>query len=414
MLNVEWTEGVNRVARDEWNGLVGGESPFLEWDWLASLEDSGAVGAGSGWLPRPLLARSGGRLIAACPVYLKAHSEGEFVFDFEWAEAAARAGIRYYPKLLVGVPFTPVTGARFLIAPDVDRDETIRQLGAALREICLNGEMSGVHINFCREHEAAALAGLSGDADVDDGAYMLRIGFQYQWQNANYRTFDDYLEQFRSKRRNQIKRERREMKRQGISIETLTGNAITDDLFEPMFACYLATIENRYWGRQYLNPRFFELLRDRFRHRLCLVIARKGSEVIAGTTNVIKGDTLYGRYWGALRNARYLHFNVCYYAAIEHCIAAGIERFEPGAGGDYKFLRGFDPQPTYSLHFLAEPRLAQAVAGFLKRERAEARDVIDHLRENSALKSAPDSANRASGTPPGVPPATRARRDRAS
>jgi predicted N-acyltransferase len=289
-----------------------------------------------------------------------------------------------------------VTGARFLTAPDVDRGETIRQLGSALRNFCRSGELSGVHINFCREHEIAALADRGGDAGAEDGAYMLRVGFQYQWQNKGYRTFDDYLEQFRSKRRNQIRRERREMERQGISIEALTGDAITDDLFESMFACYLSTIENRYWGRQYLNLRFFELLRDRFKHRLCFVVARKGGEVIAGTTNVVKGDALYGRYWGALQNTRYLHFNVCYYAAIEHCIAAGIGRFEPGAGGDYKFLRGFDPQPTYSLHFLAEPRLAGTVAKFLELERAEAHDVIDHLRNNSVLKPAPEPSNRTS------------------
>jgi len=412
VLSVEWAEGVNRVPRDAWNDLVGEESPFLEWDWLASLEDSGAVSAESGWLPRPLLARDGERLVAACPAYLKTHSEGEFVFVFAWAEAAARAGIRYYPKLLVGVPFTPVAGARFLIAPDVDRGETIRQLGSALRESCRSGEISGVHINFCREHEIAALADRRGDSGIDDGAYMLRVGFQYHWQNLGYRTFDDYLDQFRSKRRNQIKRERREMERQGISIETLTGDAIPDDLFESMFACYLATIENRYWGRQYLNLRFFELLRDRFRHRLCLVVARKGGTVIASTTNVIKDDALYGRYWGALQSARYLHFNVCYYAAIEHCIAAGIERFEPGAGGDYKFLRGFDPQPTYSLHFLAESRLAGAVARFLELERAEAHNVIDHLRENSVLKPAFEIANRASESPKDATLAVRIERDR--
>jgi predicted N-acyltransferase len=414
VLSVEWAEGVNRVDRDTWNELVGEESPFLEWDWLASLEDAGAVGAESGWLPRPLLAREDGRLIAACPAYLKANSEGEFVFDFAWADAAARAGIRYYPKLLVGVPFTPVTGARFLVAPDVDRSETIRQLGSALRECCRSDELSGVHINFCREDEIAALTNHSGDENLDNDTYMLRVGFQYHWQNANYRTFDDYLEQFRSKRRNQIKRERREMERQGVSIETLTGDAIPDDLFGSIFACYLATIESRYWGRQYLNFRFFELLRDRFRHRLCLVVARKDGEIIASTTNVIKGNVLYGRYWGALRNTRHLHFNVCYYAAIEHCIAAGIERFEPGAGGDYKFLRGFDPQPTYSLHFLAEPRLAGAVARFLELERAEAHDVIDHLRKNSVLKSAFEPVSRASESTAEVPPETCATRDRAS
>jgi len=414
VLSIEWAEGVSRVARGEWDALVGAETPFLEWDWLASLEDSGAVGARAGWLPMPLLARERGRLVAACPAYVKTHSEGEFVFDFAWAEAAARAGIPYYPKLLVGVPFTPVTGTRFLVAPDVDRGETIRELGAALRELCLNARLSGVHINFCREHESALLSQGSAAAGMDASPYLLRVGFQYHWHNADYESFDDYLRQFRSKRRNQIKRERRELERQGIAIEVLTGDAIGDDLVEPMYRCYLATIESHYWGRQYLNRRFFELLRDRFRHRLCLVVARKGDEVIALTTNVIKGDALYGRYWGALQHARYLHFNVCYYAAIEHCIAAGIARFEPGAGGDYKFLRGFDPQPTYSVHFLAEPRLARAVAGYLEHERADAHAVIAHLRDNSVLKSAAGASNRAGDPLDGPCPADRARSDRAS
>jgi hypothetical protein len=406
VLSVEWGEGVRDVARDEWNRLVGDESPFLEWDWLASLEDAGVVGAERGWLPRPLLAREAGRLIAACPVYVKAHSEGEFVFDFAWAEAAARAGIRYYPKLLVGVPFTPVTGARFLVACGVERAALIARLGAALREACARGDLSGVHVNFCREDEVAALAGAAGGAigagaagDVggaidagaagDVGGYLLRIGFQYHWRNAGYRSFADYLARFRSKRRNQIQRERRALEREGIAVEVLTGDRIGDELFEPMFACYLATIESRYWGRQYLNARFFELLRERFRHRLCFAVARRRGTLIAGTANVIKGDALYGRYWGALERARYLHFNVCYYAAIEHCIANGIARFEPGAGGDYKFLRGFDPQPTYSLHYLAEPRLARAVAAYLENERADARDAIDELRSHSALREAP-------------------------
>jgi len=412
--SVEWAEGVSCVASDAWNELVREESPFLEWEWLASLEESRAVCAENGWLPRPLVMWEGDRLIAACPVYLKTHSEGEFVFDYAWAEAAARAGIPYYPKLLVGVPFTPVSGARFLIAADADRNETIRRLGVALREFCRSAGLSGVHINFCQEDEVAALAGARSNRETGTGDYLLRVGFQYHWRNAGYRSFDDYLEQFRSKRRNQIKRERRELERQGISIETLTGDAISDDLFEPMFACYLSTIESRYWGRQYLNLRFFELLRDRFRHRLCLVVARRGGEVIAGTTNVIKGDALYGRYWGALQKARHLHFNVCYYAAIEHCIATGIQRFEPGAGGDYKFLRGFDPQPTHSLHFLAEPRLAAAVAHFLERERAEAREVIDYLRERSVLKLASGDAMREREASTDEPRESLVRRDRAS
>ena len=370
-------EGVAEVPREAWDALVGDESPFLEWGWLASLEESASVGPGTGWLPRPLVMREGSRLVAACPVYVKEHSEGEFVFDWAWADAAERAGLRYYPKLLVGVPFTPVSGARFLVAGGEDRSQRIRHLGAALRELCLSNELSGVHINFCGEAETSSLAGSD---------YLLRVGLQYHWINPGYRSFEDYLARFRSKRRNQIRRERREMAQQGIEIECLRGDAIPDALFEPMFRCYLATIDGRTWGRQYLNERFFEMLAQRFRHRLCFVVARRDGELIAGTTNVVKGDAFYGRYWGALRPARHLHFNVCYYAAIEHCIEAGIRRFEPGAGGDYKYLRGFDAQPTYSLHFLAEPRLADAVARFLDAERAEAARVIDELRAESPLK----------------------------
>jgi hypothetical protein len=379
--SVELVDGVAELPRDEWNALVADESPFLEWDWLASLEDAGTLSSGSGWQPKPLVVRDGGRLVAACPMYLKGNSEGEFVFDHGWADAAHRAGIDYYPKLLVGVPFTPVTGARFLVASHVDRPAMIQLLGTALREICRSNEFSSVHINFCQPDEVAALR----EGDEAD-AYQLRVGFQYHWRNGGYATFDDYLAQFRSKRRNQIKRERREMEHQGVEIEALIGDQIGDELFDPIYRCYLATIESRYWGRQYLNREFFELLRKRFRDRLCFVVARRDGEVIAGTANVVKGEALYGRYWGALDPVRHLHFNVCYYAAIEQCIRLGLDRFEPGAGGDYKYLRGFDATATQSLHYIAEPRFAQAVARFLEAERAEAHDVIDHLRDNSVLK----------------------------
>jgi predicted N-acyltransferase len=381
MHRVELAEGVAEIARDEWNALVGAASPFLEWEWLASLEEAGAVGGESGWQPRPLLIREGERLVAACPLYVKGNSEGEFVFDWGWADAAERAGIRYYPKLLVGVPFTPVTGSRFLVAPGEERAIWIERLGEALREFCVGNQLSGVHINFCPEEETLHFT---------DSAYQLRMGLQYHWINHGYGDFEDYLARFRSKRRNQIRRERRAMGENGIEIEVLSGDAISDDLFEPMFRCYRATVDAHHYGRRYLNLKVFELLRERFRHRLCFVVARKDGEVIAGTTNVHKGDTLYGRYWGALRPERHLHFNVCYYAAIEHCIRHGIQRFEPGAGGDYKWLRGFDAQPTYSLHFLSEPRLADAIGHFLQRERAEAQRAIDELQEHSVLKkSAP-------------------------
>jgi predicted N-acyltransferase len=377
MAEIEMLEGVRRVPRGEWNDLVGDESPFLEWDWLASLEESGAVGTETGWTPFPLLAREGGRLVAACPLYLKQHSEGEFVFDWSWADAAYRAGIDYYPKLLVGVPFTPVTGARFLTAGGVDRSLWVGRLARAVREVCSANHLSGAHVNFCRDDERAPL---------ESAGFMPRLGFQYHWRNDGFRCFDDYLASLRSKRRNQVRRERREMESQGISTERHVGAAIPDDLFPRIFEIYRATIEKNPWGRLYLNRRFFDLLGERFRERLCLVVARQRGELVAGALNVQKRNALYGRYWGAFKELRHLHFNVCYYAGVEHCIEAGLDRFEPGAGGRYKQMRGFDASPTWSFHYLSDPRLASAVERFLEAERAEARHTIDWFTDHTARR----------------------------
>jgi hypothetical protein len=376
---LEVLPGVAAVPRAEWNALVGEESPFLEWEWLATLEDAGVVGTATGWTPQPLVARRDGRVIAACPLYVKANSEGEFVFDWSWADAAARAGIRYYLKLLVGVPFTPVAGARVLVAPGEPRAAWVRRFGLALREICRANALSSVHVNFCLPDEVGPL---------EEAGFRLRLGIQYHWHNEGFRDFEDYLARFRSKRRNQIRRERREMAEQGIALRALAGDEITPDLVRPMFAFYRATVDSRAWGRRYLNRRFFELVVERFRHRLCFVLAEAEGTPVGGTFNVQKRDALYGRYWGAARYVRHLHFNACYYAAIDHCIRSGLARFEPGAGGDYKQLRGFDARPTRSLHFVSDARLGAAVGRFLEAERAEASRAIDWLRENSAWKPA--------------------------
>lgn len=376
-IEIEIAQGVASLPRDEWNALAGEGSPFLEWDWLASLEDSGAVGPGTGWEARPLVARRDGRLVAACPLYVKEHSEGEFVFDFAWADAAERAGLPYYPKLLVGVPFTPVSGRRILTAASEDREGLVRRFADVLRETCLGNRLSSVHVNFCPPDEITGL---------EQGGFVRRIGLQYHWNNEGYASFEDFLSRFRSKRRNQILRERREVRASGVSIEILEGDAIPDDLFDPMFRIYLATVRANPWGRQYLNRSFFSLLGERFRHRLCFVVARFGREVIAGTLNVRKNAALYGRYWGALREVRYLHFELCYYTAVEHCIAEGLARFEPGAGGDFKQVRGFDAQPTWSAHFIADPRLASAISRHLDAERDQVERGIAWIREQSALK----------------------------
>lgn len=368
-------ESVRELPREEWNALVGDGSPFLEWEWLASLEEAGCVGGRTGWAPRPLVAREGGRLVAACPLYVKGNSEGEFVFDWGWAEAAQRVGISYYPKLLIGAPFSPVTGARFLSAPGQDRRAWIRRFAQALQEICAGNELSSVHVNFLLDDERE---------ELEAAGFLLRSGFQYHWRNRAFASFDDYLASLTSKRRNQAKRERRELGEQGVAIDALTGAALGDEVFDAMYEIYLSTISSNPWGRQYLNRKLFHLLRERWKHRLCFMRARVGDELIAGTINVQKGNALYGRYWGALRPLRHLHFNVCYYAGIAHCIEQGLTRFEPGAGGEYKQLRGFDATATWSAHYLADPRLRDGVARFLEAERRKVEHTLEWYAEHSA------------------------------
>jgi hypothetical protein len=375
-VSIRVLDAVTRVDAASWNALVGDGSPFLEWEWLASLEEAGTVCPETGWLPQHLTVWRGEALIGACPLYVKGHSMGEFVFDQGWAAAAERAGLAYYPKLLVGVPFTPVTGARFLAAPD-DAPLVTHLLAEALERVCSDQHLSSVHVNFCLPDEAAALA---------DRGWLRRAGWQYHWHNQGYVTFDDYLEALRSKRRNQTRRERRELDAQGVTIEAYVGEAITADLVPVMYALYHATIDDNPWGRPYLNARFFELVVERFRSRLCFILARQRGEVVAGTFNVQKDDALYGRYWGALRSLRYLHFNVCYYAAIEHCIAHRLVRFEPGAGGEFKHMRGFDARETVSVHFVRDRRLRAAIADFLTRETPAVRDEVAWFDERTAHK----------------------------
>jgi hypothetical protein len=376
-VRLEVREGLSGIDPASWNALVGDDLAFLEWEWLASLEESGCVSRKTGWMPQHLTLWDGDRLLGACPLYVKGHSLGEFVFDHGWAEAAEGGGIRYYPKLLVAVPFTPATGARLLAHPSADRGAVARVLGEALKEICTESGFSSVHVNFCLADEVEALSALG---------FERRTGFQFQWENPGWRSFDDYLGALRSKRRSQVKRERRELEAQGVEITVHEGDEIADELLPVVFQLYKATIDKLYWGRQYLNEKLFRLLGKRWKHRLCLIVARRRGEVVAGTFNVRKGDVLYGRYWGAFEELRFLHFNVCYYAAIEHAIATGIRRFEPGAGGEFKHLRGFEARPTESMHFLADPRLAHSVREYLARERRAVEHHIAFMDEKSALR----------------------------
>jgi uncharacterized protein len=366
---------IDEVPRAAWDALVADESPFLEWEWLAALEAGRTVTRETGWLPQHLTLWDGDELLGACPLYVKAHSMGEFVFDQTWAAAAQRAGIAYYPKLLVAVPFTPVVGARFLARP---RDAAMVRvtLAGVLENLC-GQDFSSVHVNFCRPEEGDALAARG---------WLRRCGFQYHWRNEGFGTFDDYLGSLRSKRRNQTRRERRELDGQGVHIRSYVGDQVPDGVAALVYRLYRTTVDDNPWGQRYLSSAFFERVLERFRDRVCLILAHQGDEVVAGTFNVQKGDALYGRYWGAFRTLRHLHFNVCYYAAIEHCIGAKLSRFEPGAGGDFKHLRGFDATPTESLHWIRDRRFRAAIGDYLERERTAVADEIEWYDENTAHK----------------------------
>jgi predicted N-acyltransferase len=376
-LSVRIVRKIRDVPREVWDGLARDSSPFLKWDWLDSLEQTGCVTEKTGWSPHHLVVEQNGRIIGSCPLYLKVHSMGEFVFDYEWAEAAHRVGIQYYPKLLVGVPFTPVTGQRFLTAAGEDRAQCVRLMGQALAKIAADNKISSVHVNFCLDDERRSL---------EEVGFLARRGIQFHWQNQGFGSFDDYLASFRSDRRNKIKRERREVIQRGISISAIEGAQLTQRHMRTMFRLYKGHVDRLYYGRQYLTQEFFDEICRRFASNLCLILAQRDGKVIAGTFNVRDHTAMYGRYWGAFEDQPFLHFNVCYYSAIEHCIRMGLGRFEAGAGGSFKQLRGLDPEQTTSAHYIVDARFRGAVARFLKQEREMVREKREMLLDRSQLK----------------------------
>lgn len=368
---------ISEVERQRWDGLAGNGSPFLKWDWLDSLEQSGCVNEETGWVPHHIIVEKGTQLVAACPMYLKLHSMGEFVFDFEWAEAAQRAGIQYYPKMLVGVPFTPVTGRRFLTANGEDREPLIRFIGQALAKIAADNKISSVHVNFCLADERQALEAVG---------FLPRHGIQYHWQNRNFNSFDDYLASFRSARRNKVKRERREVVQRGITIRAYEGEELTQNHLRTMFRLYKGHVDRLYYGRQYLTEELFDELHRRFAANVCLMLAERDGKIIAGTFNVRDDTAMYGRYWGCSEEHPFLHFNVCYYSAIEHSIRMGLDRFEAGAGGSFKQLRGLEPEHTTSVHYIVDGKFRRAVQRFLDQEREMIRRKRELQLEHSQLK----------------------------
>jgi uncharacterized protein len=336
-------------------------NPFISHDFLSSLETSGSSVGRTGWQPQHLVAEDGrGHVLGVTPCYLKSHSRGEYVFDRGWAEAYERAGGDYYPKLQVSVPFTPATGRRLLAAPGHRSHEVETALAQGLVELCRLRDASSAHVTFMPERECHFLA---------ERGFLQRTDQQFHWENAGYATFDDFLGALAARKRKVLKRERRDALANGITVEWLTGSDLTERAWDDFFAFYMDT-GSRKWGRPYLTREFFSLVGEKMADRIVLMMAKRAGRYIAGAINFIGSDTLFGRHWGAIEHHPFLHFELCYYQAIDFAIARKLPRVEAGAQGEHKIARGYVPTTTFSAHYIADPALRRAIAEYLVRERA--------------------------------------------
>jgi uncharacterized protein len=376
-LEVRLVQGIEQIDAGQWDACAGTDQPFLGHAFLAALEASGSVSRRTGWLPLHLTVEREGRLLGCVPMYLKSHSYGEYVFDWGWANAYERAGGSYYPKLQVAVPYTPVPGPRILIRPDSPpelREAVVHGLLGAAEQL----GVSSLHVTFCTEPEwrAFGAAGL-----------LQREGVQYHWRNRRYGSFDDFLGSLKSSKRKTIRKERARVAEQGLSLETLTGEAITPEVWDTFYPFYRSTVDKR-WGSAYLTKRFFQLLGETMPERVVLVTARYGGRCVAGALNLLGNDTLYGRVWGCRQEFDFLHFEACYYRAIDFAIERKLARVEAGAQGQHKLQRGYEPVPTYSAHWIREPGFRVAIERFLNQERREMTVEIEQLRELLPYRSA--------------------------
>lgn len=360
------------IGRAAWDVCASASGdPFVSYDFLDACEASGSAVPSQGWAGRHLaLKDETGRVIGVMPLWLKGHSQGEYVFDHSWADAYERAGGRYYPKLLAAVPFTPVTGPRFLAHPDADAAVVRRALLQGAVALTERLGVSSLHVNFPTRAEWEAM----GEAGL-----LQRQDMQYVWRNGGYETFDDFLSALSSNRRKTIRRERREA-RAGLDIRVLTGSDVTEAHWDAFFAFYMDT-GARKWGRPYLTRDFFARLGATMANRIALVMAFRDGEAIAGALNLIGRDALYGRQWGTLEDVPFLHFELCYYQAVEFAISRGLSRVEAGAQGEHKIARGYLPAPVFSAHFIADPALREPVARYLDGERPAVAAEIDAMTE---------------------------------
>ena len=372
------------IGQAAWNACAnlggGNPHPFTRHEFFVALEESGSADVKTGWRPLHLVIERGGRIEGILPLYLKGHSQGEYVFDHAWADALERAGGAYYPKLQAGIPFTPVTGRRLLVAAEADEAATRTALLAAGAAAVEQLSVSSLHITFPTEDEWLAAGELG---------YLLRADRQFHWENRGYTSFDEFLGELSSSRRKNLRKERASIREAGIEFDWLTGRDITEAHWDAFFEFYMDT-GGRKWGDPYLTREFFSRIGQSMPEQILLIMARLGGRTIAGALNLFGEGVLFGRNWGCIEYVPFLHFETCYYQAIDFAIARGLGKVEAGAQGEHKLLRGYQPVPTYSAHFIAHAGLRQAVAHYLKAERDAIADNIEELAEHGPFRKAPE------------------------
>ncbi|OUI97394.1 hypothetical protein HK15_03565 [Acetobacter orientalis] len=374
--SIKLHDGMQSFTPTEWDTCAGADNPFVSHAFLSALEESQSVSARTGWLAQHVsLHAPDGTLAAVCPAYLKGHSWGEYVFDQGWARAFEAAGGSYYPKLQIAVPFTPAPGPRLLVHPNAP-PETATVLADALRQICGQLQLSSAHVTFCTTQNSTPLS---------QRGWLPRLGMQYHWHNNGYQTFDDFLAALSSRKRKVLKRERRDANAAGLTFETLRGPDITPADWDAFYQFYQNTIDRK-WGSAYLTRSFFSLLSEKLGERVVLMVARHGHQPVAAALNLVGTDTLYGRNWGCVGTWPFLHFELCYYRAIEFAIANGLKRVEAGAQGEHKIQRGYTPSLTHSAHWIENPSFRVSVAAFLEQERTAIQQEAQALTALSPYK----------------------------
>lgn len=372
---IKIVKSLNEIDKYSWNTLISHNNPFIEYDFLNNLELSKSLGNRSGWYPYYILYYEKEELLGAVFSYLKDNSYGEYIFDWSWASAYQKSGLNYYPKLVISVPFTPATGPRILVSKDSDYEKVSRNLIEAVNYLGQDLNVSSIHWLFVTKEENNLLEKYN---------FMKRHTFQFHWTNNNYKSFDDFLAEFNSKKRNQIKRERRQAN-ENLKIELIEKQDLKKEHWEIMYELYLSTI-SRKWASDYLTKEFFKLLAKDFSNNAVMVLASRDGKYLAGALNFRKGENLYGRYWGAFEEFPALHFEACYYKAIEYCIENNIKLFEAGAQGEHKLQRGFLPSYTYSNHYIADQRFKYAIEDFLNREKLEIDKTMEYYMEMAPFK----------------------------